>query len=84
MVRQQKKVIRLLDAFVFFTTSEWDFRDDNVRGLWAQLSGRDRVLFPLDVEAIDWDAYIKVALEGTKRHLLQEDGDLGGNPRRCV
>ncbi|XP_034238719.1 fatty acyl-CoA reductase wat-like [Thrips palmi] len=81
MLRKTRKVIRLLEAISPFSITDWDFKDDNVRGLWSLLSGRDRVLFPLDVEAIDWDTYCKAALAGSKRYLLKEDGAVG-HPRR--
>lgn len=73
MLKQQRKQKNLLESIGFFGSREWRFSDDNVRRLSAQLSPRDRLLFPMDVAAVDWEAYMKAAARGTKRFLFREE-----------
>lgn len=80
LLRTQLKTKALLESICFFSSREWSFSDGNVRALWARLSDRDRSLFPFDVTALDWEAYMRASADGSKRFLLREAIATGPRP----
>lgn len=68
-----KKVNKFVDVLAFFTTQEWEFRNDNVQELWKEMSEADQKLFPFDIREIRWDAYQKNHVFGIRRYVLKED-----------
>ncbi|KAK3926150.1 Putative fatty acyl-CoA reductase [Frankliniella fusca] len=77
LLKTQRRSKNLITTLSPFCTNDWNFSDGNMRRLWSDLSARDRILFPLDVTAIDWVAYMRTAAVGYKRFLMKEEVNTG-------
>lgn len=68
-----KKIAKILEAFAFFTTREWEFTNQNTRKLWAELSDRDRGIFPFDISGLHWKTYFFNEVRGVRKYIFKED-----------
>ncbi|XP_076754544.1 fatty acyl-CoA reductase 1 [Xylocopa sonorina] len=75
MVGIQAKLRKAATCLEYFSTQQWNFRDDNVRQLAEQLSPEDRQTFMFDVKEIDWPAYIEQYILGIRLFMLKENPD---------
>lgn len=75
MVRVQAKLSKAAKCLEYFSTKEWNFRDDNVRRLGEQLSPEDRETFMFDVRQIDWPSYLEHYILGIRQFILKESPD---------
>lgn len=75
MVRVQAKLSKAAKCLEYFSTKEWNFRDDNVRRLGEQLSLEDRETFMFDVRQIDWPSYLEHYILGIRQFILKESPD---------
>ncbi|XP_043481873.1 putative fatty acyl-CoA reductase CG5065 [Leptopilina heterotoma] len=72
MVRIQAKLDKAASCLEYFSTQQWNFKDDNVRRLDAQLSQQDRETFTFDVKQIDWPSYLEHYILGIRQFILKE------------
>jgi len=75
MVRIQAKLYKAAKCLEYFSTRQWNFRDDNVRRLGEQLSPEDRETFMFDVRRIDWPSYLENYILGIRHFILKESPD---------
>ncbi|XP_071570402.1 putative fatty acyl-CoA reductase CG5065 [Temnothorax nylanderi] len=75
MVHQQAKLSKAAKCFEYFTTKQWNFRDNKVRNLGEQLSPEDRETFMFDVTQIDWSSYLENYILGIRQFILRESPD---------
>ncbi|XP_014485818.1 PREDICTED: putative fatty acyl-CoA reductase CG5065 [Dinoponera quadriceps] len=75
MVRLQTKLYKATKCLQYFSTHQWNFRDDNVRRLGEQLSPEDREIFMFDVKQIDWTSYLEHYILGIRQFILKESPD---------
>lgn len=75
MVRVQTKLVKAVKCLEYFTTQQWNFRDDNVRRLGEELSSEDRQTFMFDVNQIDWPSYLEQYILGIRHFILKESPD---------
>lgn len=75
MVRLQTKLYKASKCLQYFSTNQWNFRDDNVRRLAEQLSPEDRETFMFDVRNIDWPSYLEHYILGIRQFILKESPD---------
>lgn len=75
MVRMQTKLRKATTCLEYFSTNQWNFRDDNVRRLGEQLSPEDREIFLFDVKQIDWTSYLEHYILGIRQFILKESPD---------
>jgi len=73
MVRLQRKIIKSLDGFNFFTERNFNFNTDKLQKLYAELEADDKVKFNFDHSIIDWNVFIKNSME-TGRQILFKEG----------
>ncbi|XP_012270559.1 putative fatty acyl-CoA reductase CG5065 [Orussus abietinus] len=73
MVRIQGKLDKAARCLEYFSTQQWNFRDDNVRRLGEQLSPEDRQTFMFDVKQIDWPSYLENYILGIRQFILKEN-----------
>lgn len=64
-----KKVNSLVN---FFTTHEFEFRAENVEGLWRRLNPADQAIFNFDMRQMDWEECLTAYVLGIRRYLLKE------------
>lgn len=72
MVRVQDKLNKAAKCLEYFSTQQWNFRDDNVRRLGGELSADDRQTFMFDVKQIDWPSYLEHYILGIRQFILKE------------
>ncbi|KAG7214161.1 hypothetical protein KM043_001510 [Ampulex compressa] len=75
MVRVQAKLDKAAKCLEYFSTKQWNFKDDNVRRLGEQLSFEDRQNFMFDVREIDWSSYLENYILGIRHFILKESPD---------
>ena len=75
MVRVQNKLDKAAKCLEYFSTQQWNFKDDNVKRLGAQLSLQDRETFMFDVKQIDWPSYLEHYILGIRQFILKESPD---------
>ncbi|XP_066999397.2 putative fatty acyl-CoA reductase CG5065 isoform X2 [Anabrus simplex] len=73
MVRIQDKLQRALHCLEYFTTHEWNFSNNNVHLLMAQMHPRDQEIFNFDIKNLDWRKYFETYVLGTRKYILKED-----------
>ncbi|OAD61911.1 hypothetical protein WN48_07108 [Eufriesea mexicana] len=73
MVGVQTKLRKAAECLEYFSTQQWNFRDDNVRQLGEQLSPEDRQTFMFDVRQIDWPAYLEHYILGIRHFILKDN-----------
>ena len=67
MLKIQSKLCKAASCLEYFTTHEWQFRDDNVRELVSCLSEKDQKEFCFDIDQIDWHVFIKDYVLGIRK-----------------
>lgn len=72
MQRIQDKLFKAVECLEYFTTNQWQFRDENVRNLLASLSTSDRKTFDFDVCHIQWEQYIERYVLGFRKYLFKQ------------
>lgn len=56
-----------------YTSYEARFKSDNVTALRASLSDEEKILFPFELESLDWDEYLSsVHIPGLLKHALRQ------------
>ncbi|XP_043273034.1 putative fatty acyl-CoA reductase CG5065 [Venturia canescens] len=75
MTRVQKKLNKAAKCLEYFSTQQWNFRDDNVRRLGYELSPDDRQTFMFDVKQIDWPSYLENYILGIRQFIFKESPD---------
>ncbi|XP_017792478.1 PREDICTED: putative fatty acyl-CoA reductase CG5065 [Habropoda laboriosa] len=75
MVNLQTKLQKAAKCLEYFSTQQWNFRDDNVRQLGEQLSPEDQQTFMFDVRQIDWPSYLEHYILGIRHFILKESPD---------
>lgn len=73
------KLYRKIHSFSFvisyFSSQQWQFRDDSVVKLWERLNPADRQIFNFDIQNIDWEEYIKHMIPGIRVYLINDPVD---------
>lgn len=72
MVDQYKKIGTFTDILEYFSTKEWIFCNNNVRGLWDKLGKDDQTLFPFNIKQLHWEDYLDTYHKGILTFLLKE------------
>lgn len=66
------KLEKAAKCLEYFTTKEWNFKDDNVRKLCSSLSAEDKQKFDFDVRNINWESYIENYIIGIRKFIFKE------------
>uniref|UniRef100_A0A182P6X6 Fatty acyl-CoA reductase n=1 Tax=Anopheles epiroticus TaxID=199890 RepID=A0A182P6X6_9DIPT len=72
LLRSYKKIHRFMDVIEYFSMREWQFKMDNMNGLWRKLSTADQKLFFFDMRQINWDYFLEQYFCGIRRYLLND------------
>lgn len=67
-----KKIHRFMHVIEYFSMRQWDYQMDNLNGLWAGLSKRDKELFFFDMGQLDWDMFLQHYFRGIRQYLLKD------------
>ncbi|XP_078051357.1 putative fatty acyl-CoA reductase CG5065 [Augochlora pura] len=66
------KITKFGDVIKFFSSQQWNFRDQNVRDLWSKLKPADRLIFNFNVADLDWSEYLLCNIKGIRVYLLKD------------
>ncbi|XP_078050790.1 fatty acyl-CoA reductase wat [Augochlora pura] len=72
LLRIYRKVDKFINVISFFSTNEWNFRDDNVLRVWERLNPVDQKIFRFNSENIDWEEYFFYHFRGIRVYLLKD------------
>ena len=73
MVRLVQRMHKGSRAVEYFAVNEWQWDQDNVTQLRAELSDSDRKTFYFDVSLINWGNYLEDYIKGTRQYFFKED-----------
>ena len=57
----------------YFDSNQWEFKSDNIRNLWDDMSIVDKKQFNFNMREIDWNTLFLRKLKGLRVYLLKED-----------
>lgn len=72
-VRIQDRLWKAVNTLEYFTSNQWNFRNDNIFMLLNRLSHEDKKTFPFDPRTINWSQYMENYCLGAKRFILKEE-----------
>lgn len=72
-VRLQSRIKKAVETLEFFTSTEWEFTNDNVFKLINEMNEVDNKMFNIDVKELHWKNYLEQYCLGTKKYALKED-----------
>jgi len=72
-VRLQKRIGKAVETLEFFTSTQWEFTNDNIYKLISEMNEVDNKMFNIDVKDLHWKSYIEQYCLGTKKYALKED-----------
>ncbi|CAD1478132.1 unnamed protein product, partial [Heterotrigona itama] len=75
MLKIYKKIHKFMDVLNYFSTKEWKFSNDNIKGLLSKMTKEDRENFAFDVTEIDWDHYFRMYVRGIRMYLIKDPLD---------
>lgn len=75
MLAVYRKVTKFATVINFFSSHEWEFRNNNVRKLWEKCNSRDQELFKFNMKTFDWEAYFFYHIRGIRMYLLNDPLD---------
>ncbi|XP_039294387.1 fatty acyl-CoA reductase wat [Nilaparvata lugens] len=73
LVKVSNKVEKICSLLSYFSTRQWDFRDDNLQSMWQSLSSEDQELFWFNIKSLDWEKYFYNYMRGARQYLLKDD-----------
>lgn len=72
-VRLQSRIKKAVETLEFFTSTQWEFTNDNVYKLISEMNEVDNKMFNIDVRDLHWKTYLESYCLGTKKYALKED-----------
>ncbi|XP_063988303.1 fatty acyl-CoA reductase wat-like isoform X2 [Diachasmimorpha longicaudata] len=77
-----KKIHKFSGVISYFSTQQWNFRNDNVMKLWDKLSVNDRKLFYFNVSDLIWRDYYYYHIRGLRVFVVKDPLDTLEEGRR--
>lgn len=75
LLKMYKKIHKFMTVLNYFTTHEWKFSTDRVRGMLNKLSFQDRDIFFFDIQDLVWDTYFQTYIQGIRIYLIKDPLD---------
>lgn len=72
MVNVQRKISTGLKLLQYYTTKDWDFRNEKFQELSNTLNATDQELFDTSVSQVNWETYISNYIRGMRTYILGE------------
>ncbi|XP_017855525.1 PREDICTED: putative fatty acyl-CoA reductase CG5065 [Drosophila arizonae] len=73
MLKLYEKIHKNVETLFPFTNSNWYFESHNTQKLWQRLSPEDQQLFHFDMNTMDWDDYLYIAIAGMRIFVAKEE-----------
>lgn len=75
MVNVQRKISTGLKLLQYYTTKDWDFRNERFQEMSDKLNSTDQEIFDTSVSQVNWDVYISDYIRGMRTYILGESDD---------
>ncbi|XP_015434622.1 PREDICTED: putative fatty acyl-CoA reductase CG5065 [Dufourea novaeangliae] len=75
LVDAYRKIHKFSKVIHYFSTQEWEFRNENVMKLWQKLNSVDRETFYFNMEHLDWHEYHYHHIRGLRMYMLKDPLD---------
>ncbi|EDW14210.1 putative fatty acyl-CoA reductase CG5065 [Drosophila mojavensis] len=72
LVNVQRKISTGLKLLQYYTTKDWDFRNDKFQEMSHTLNATDQELFDTSVSQVNWETYISNYIRGMRTFILGE------------
>lgn len=72
LVHVQKKISTGLKLLQYYTTKDWDFRNEKFQRLSDNLNQIDQDVFDTSVSQVNWEQYIRGYIIGMRTYILGE------------
>jgi len=73
MIRVQNRIAVGLEVLQYFTTRQWNFKNDKLLALRAELKGPDKETFAMPFEEVEEVPYMTDCMLGARQYLCKED-----------
>lgn len=71
----QRKISTGLKLLQYYTTKDWDFRNERFQEMSDKLNSTDQEIFDTSVSQVNWDVYISDYIRGMRTYILGESDD---------
>lgn len=51
----------------------WNFKNENIKSLWNEMTENDKILFNFDIRSVEWDQYLSNYIKGARVYFLKDD-----------
>lgn len=75
LVNVQRKISTGLKLLQYYTTKDWDFRNERFQEMSDKLNSTDQEIFDTSVSQVNWDIYISDYIRGMRTYILGESDD---------
>lgn len=75
MVNVQRKISTGLKLLQYYTTKDWDFRNESFQEMSDKLNSTDQEIFDTSVSQVNWDIYISDYIRGMRTYILGESDE---------
>ncbi|XP_014210766.1 fatty acyl-CoA reductase wat-like [Copidosoma floridanum] len=75
LLKMYKKIHKYMRVTAYFSTKNWNFRNNNVLKLWDKLSEEDKEIFFFSMKDFDWDTYMNICVHGIRRFIFKDTLD---------
>lgn len=71
----QRKISTGLKLLQYYTTKDWDFRNERFQEMSDKLNSTDQEIFDTSVSQVNWDVYISDYIRGMRTYILGESDE---------
>ncbi|XP_034659810.1 putative fatty acyl-CoA reductase CG5065 [Drosophila subobscura] len=72
LVNVQRKVSMGLKLLQYYTTKDWEFRNERFQQMSSQLNAIDEEMFDTSVGQLNWETYISTYIMGMRTYIIRE------------
>ncbi|EZA62096.1 hypothetical protein DMN91_007880 [Ooceraea biroi] len=69
------KINTFSSVISYFSSQQWQFRDDAVVKLWKRVNSADRQIFNFDIGNLNWEDYIQHMIPGIRLYIAKDPLD---------
>lgn len=72
LINAYKKIHKFETVISYFSSQEWQFRNDAVIKLWNRMSLSDRQIFNFNLSDLDWKSCIDALIPGVRVYVAKD------------
>nr|XP_016995501.2 putative fatty acyl-CoA reductase CG5065 [Drosophila takahashii] len=84
LLNVQRKVSMGLKLLQYYTTKDWEFRNERFQEMSSQLNALDQDLFDTSVGQVNWETYISNYIVGMRTYILGESEETLPQARKVL